>query len=35
MSLVKGVEIAGTMSPAAKKILTPEALKFVAKLVRK
>jgi malate synthase len=35
MSLVKGVEIAGAMTPAAKKILTPEALKFVAKLVRK
>ena len=35
MSAVKGVEIAGAMTPAAKKVLTPEALKFVAKLVRK
>ncbi len=35
MSAVKGVEITGAMSPAYKKILTPEALKFVAKLVRK
>jgi len=35
MSVVKGVEILGQMTPAYKKILTPEALKFVAKLVRK
>lgn len=35
MSAVKGVEIVGQMTPATKKILTPEALKFVAKLVRK
>ncbi len=35
MSAVKGVEILGEMKPAYKKILTPEALKFVAKLVRK
>jgi malate synthase len=35
MSAVKGVEILGAMKPAYKKILTPEALKFVATLVRK
>lgn len=35
MSAVKGVEIVGEITPAYKKILTPEALKFVAKLVRK
>ncbi|MEQ1439515.1 malate synthase A [Fontimonas sp. SYSU GA230001] len=35
MSAVKGVEILGAMNPAYKKILTPEALKFVATLVRK
>jgi malate synthase len=35
MTAVKGVEIAGAASPATKKILTPEALKFVAMLVRK
>ncbi len=35
MSLPKGVEITGELTPAIKKILTPEALKFVAKLVRK
>jgi len=35
MSGVKGVEITGAMTPATKKILTPEALKFVAALVRK
>ncbi|PPE73148.1 malate synthase A [Solimonas fluminis] len=35
MSAVKGVEILGQMTPAARKILTPDALKFVAKLVRK
>lgn len=35
MSAVKGVEITGAMKPAYKKILTPEALKFVATLVRK
>lgn len=35
MSAVKGVEITGAISPAYKKILTPEALKFVATLVRK
>ncbi|MGQ0699332.1 MAG: malate synthase A [Panacagrimonas sp.] len=35
MSGVKGVEVLGAMSPAYKKILTPEALSFVAKLVRK
>jgi malate synthase len=35
MSAVKGVEITGALSPAYNKILTPEALKFVAKLVRK
>jgi malate synthase len=35
MSAVKGVEIKGPLTPAYKKILTPEALKFVAKLVRK
>ncbi|MGH8461995.1 MAG: malate synthase A, partial [Stenotrophobium sp.] len=35
MSAVKGVEITGEMTPATRKILTPEALKFVAKLVRK
>jgi malate synthase len=35
MSGVKGVEILGALTPAYKKILTPEALKFVATLVRK
>ena len=35
MSAVEGVEIAGEMRPAYKKILTPAALEFVAKLVRK
>lgn len=35
MSSVKGVEVLGAMTPAYKKILTPEALAFVAKLVRK
>ncbi|HEY0975552.1 MAG TPA: malate synthase A [Solimonas sp.] len=35
MSAVKGVEILGELTPAYKKILTPEALKFVATLVRK
>ena len=35
MSLPKGVEITGEMTPAIKKILTPEAIKFVTKLVRK
>jgi len=35
MSAVKGVEIVGATSAATKKILTPEALKFVAALVRK
>ena len=31
----KGVEIVGPMKPGYEKILTPEALAFVAKLVRK
>jgi len=35
MSLPKGVEILGPMKPGYEKILTPEALKFVAGLVRK
>lgn len=35
MSAVPGVEILGPQSAATKKILTPEALAFVAKLVRK
>lgn len=35
MSALKGVEILGPLTPAYKKILTPEALKFVVKLVRK
>jgi malate synthase len=35
MSGVKGVEILGAIKPAYKKILTPEALKFLATLVRK
>ena len=35
MSALKGVEILGPLTPAYKKILTPEALAFVAKLVRK
>ena len=35
MSAVKGIEITGELRPAYKKILTPEALAFVAKLVRK
>ncbi len=35
MSVVKGVEIAAALNPGYKKILTPEALAFVAKLVRK
>ena len=35
MSAVKGVEITGELTPAFKKILTPQALEFVAKLVRK
>ncbi len=34
MTAVKGVEIVGKLTPAYKKILTPEALKFVATLVR-
>ena len=33
--LPKGVEILGPMKPGYEKILTPEALAFVAKLVRK
>jgi len=35
MSSMKGIEITGKIRPAYKKILTPEALSFVAKLVRK
>jgi len=35
MSLPAGIEITGPLSPAYKKILTPEALKFLATLVRK
>lgn len=35
MSAVKGVQITGQVAPAYRKILTPEALAFVAKLVRK
>lgn len=35
MSAVKGVEILGEMSPAYKKVLTPDALEFLATLVRK
>ena len=35
MSALKGIEITGELRPAYKKILTPEALAFVAKLVRK
>ncbi len=35
MSVLKGVEITGELRPAYKKILTPEALAFVAALVRK
>jgi len=35
MSGVEGVEITGEIRPAYKKILTPAALEFVAKLVRK
>ena len=33
--LPKGIEIVGPMKPGYEKILTPEALAFVAKLVRK
>ncbi len=35
MSAVKGVQITGAMPTAYKKILTPEALAFLARLVRK
>ena len=35
MSALKGIEITGELRPAYKKILTPEALAFVAALVRK
>lgn len=35
MSAVKGVEIVGEMSAAYKKVLTPDALEFLATLVRK
>ncbi|MCC2655096.1 MAG: malate synthase [Panacagrimonas sp.] len=35
MSAVKGVEVLGALNPSYKKILTPAALAFVAKLVRK
>ena len=35
MSVNKGIEVIGALSPAYRKVLTPEALKFVAKLVRK
>ena len=35
MSVNKGIEVIGALTPAYRKILTPEALKFVAKLVRK
>jgi malate synthase len=35
MSSMKGIEITGKIRPAYNKILTPEALSFVAKLVRK
>ncbi len=35
MSVNKGIEVIGPLNPAYRKILTPEALKFVAKLVRK
>lgn len=35
MSAVQGVEILGTIKPDYEKILTPEALQFVATLVRK
>jgi malate synthase len=32
---VRGIEVSGPMGPAFRKILSPDALKFVAKLVRK
>lgn len=32
---VRGIEVTGPVGPAFRKILTPDALKFVAKLVRK
>jgi malate synthase len=35
MSAVRGVEITGEMTPEYRKILTPAAIEFVAKLVRK
>ena len=35
MSVNKGIEVIGPLTPAYRRILTPEALKFVAKLVRK
>ena len=35
MSVNKGIEVIGALTPAYRKVLTPEALKFVAKLVRK
>ncbi len=35
MSVNKGIEVIGPLTPAYRKVLTPEALKFVAKLVRK
>src|SRR5882672_11424535 len=35
MSVNKGIEVIGPLTPAYRKVLTPEALNFVAKLVRK
>jgi malate synthase len=35
MSVDKGIEVIGPLSPAYRKVLTPAALQFVAKLVRK
>ena len=35
MSVNKGIEVIGALTPAYRKVLTPEALKFVARLVRK
>jgi malate synthase len=35
MSVVKGVEVVGPLNPAYRKVLTPEALSFLVKLVRK
>ena len=35
MSVKKGIEVTGPLTPAYREVLTPAALKFVEKLVRK